>query len=141
MNEKQKQFADAYLTNGFNGYLAYISVYGVKQNRNSDEVSASRLLRKAKVKDYIAERQKELSQKTEIDFQWLVEQNLNVYNLALIQAKETVTGEIMSKPDLANANKALDQLTKLHGLYAPAKTENKNIIIDGIDEIKNYLSK
>jgi hypothetical protein len=27
------------------------------------------------------------------------------------------------------------------GGYEPAKTENKNIIIDGIDEIKDYLSK
>jgi hypothetical protein len=123
MNDRHKRFADEYITNGFNGYLAYISVYGVKENRNTAEASASQLLSNPKVSKYVEERKAELAKNTQVDFDWIVNQHLNVYNLTLIQQRQSITGEMYSKPDLGNANKALDQLAKLHGLYAPDKKQ------------------
>jgi phage terminase small subunit len=123
MNDRHKRFADEYITNGFNGYLAYIAVYGVKKNRHTAESNATRLLSNAEIKQYVEDRKKELSQNTQVDFDWIVEQQINVYNLALIQQKQSITGEMYAKPDLGNANKAIDQLAKLHGAYAPDKTQ------------------
>ena len=123
LNDRHRRFVDEYLTNSMNGYLAYISVYGKKKNRNTAEVCALQLLRKPHIAEYVKKRQKELKEQTEVDFKWITEQHLNLYNLALIQQKQSVTGEVFSKPDLSNANKTLDQLSKLHGLYAPDKKE------------------
>lgn len=51
MTEKQRAFADEYLTD-FNATRAYIAIYKPK-SRHGAEASASRLLKNAEVKEYI----------------------------------------------------------------------------------------
>lgn len=64
LSEMHKKFADEYLIDS-DGKGAYIRA-GYKARGNAAEVNASRLLRNAKIKAYIEERQKDREKRTEI---------------------------------------------------------------------------
>lgn len=131
LNPRHQAFADEYLANGRNGYLAYIKVYGEKENRNVAEANASRLLSNAKVKEYIEVRSENIAEALGIDFEWLLREQKDIYYMAKHKVYYNLNGEEMGEsPDFGNANKALDQLAKLIGAYAPTKSENKHEITD-----------
>lgn len=60
LSDQQKRFADYYITTG-NATQSYIDS-GYKARGNAAEVNASRLLRNAKVMEYLKERNKQLEQ-------------------------------------------------------------------------------
>lgn len=65
LTEKQKQFCDEYLID-FNATRAYKAVYKSCKKDTTANVNGCRLLSNAKIKAYIAERQKDLQKRTEI---------------------------------------------------------------------------
>lgn len=65
LTAKQQRFADEYLID-LNGTRAYKAVYPATKSDSGAAVNASKLLRNAKVAAYIAEKQRNLQQKTEI---------------------------------------------------------------------------
>lgn len=60
MIERHKRFCDEYLID-CNGARAYKAVYGEAKNNKSLAVKAEKLLRNADIKEYIAERLKEIA--------------------------------------------------------------------------------
>lgn len=124
MNERHKAFCDEYLANGRNGYRAYIAIYGEKDNRDTAEANASRLLTNAKVKEYLKERSEDIAEALGITFEWILKEQRDIYHMAKTKGLYDDKGKlIVPAPDFTGANKALDQLIKLAGLYAPTKTE------------------
>lgn len=71
LTAKQKLFADRYLID-FNATLAYKEIYGVKSD-NTAAVNGAKLLRNAKIGDYIAARQEKLSDKLQITQEMVLE--------------------------------------------------------------------
>ena len=52
LNEKNREFCEEYVKNGYNGTKAYAKVYE-QENDNHAAVGASQLLKQQKVRDYI----------------------------------------------------------------------------------------
>lgn len=77
MTDKQKLFANEYLTD-FNATRAYKVAYPNTKNDNSAAVSSSKLLRNPKIQEYIAEKQKELQERSEIT------QDMVIHELAAV---------------------------------------------------------
>lgn len=65
MTEKQRRFVDEYLID-LNATRAYKAAYPSIKNDEAAAACASKLLRKAKVADYVRERMKERQERTEI---------------------------------------------------------------------------
>lgn len=127
MKPRYKLFADEWLTNGNNGVQAYLKI-SPNVTYKTAGVEAQKYLKKPVIKEYIEKKQKETAEKQQIDYEWLLKQQEFILNLALIRDKyNEATGEKESSPDLTNANKAIDQLSKLIGAYAPTKQESTNI--------------
>ena len=127
MKPRHKLFADEWLRNGNNSTQAYLYISPNVTQRTA-RVEGTRYLAKPNIKQYIAEKQANTAKKLQIDFEWILEQQQFILNLAYIRQKiNESTGEVYDAPDLTNANKALDQLSKLIGAYAPVKQENKNL--------------
>jgi phage terminase small subunit len=103
MNQKQLLFAYKYLETG-NATLAYKAAYGVEDD-NTAAVSGSKLLRNAKVTDFISERQKATARQVEASIEDVVR---NISRLAA-----------SAKTD-SDKLKALDMLMKHLGGYMHA---------------------
>jgi len=67
LTPKQRVFADRYLANNFNATEAYISAFGAGKSKAASAVSASKLLKNAKVARYISQKQDDISQDSAID--------------------------------------------------------------------------
>ena len=52
LNEKNREFCEEYVKNGYNGTKAYAKVYG-QENENHSAVGASQLLKQQKIRDYL----------------------------------------------------------------------------------------
>jgi phage terminase small subunit len=133
---KQKQFCDIYLTNGFNGTDAYLKVYP-SANPESARRQASKLLTKIDVKAYLKEKQQELSKKSKIDREYI----LNEYAQLLESCKAEGLDGAGTIKDRTNWNTALKNIAKLLGLDEPEKlkheVEHKIININYIKPNKN----
>lgn len=112
MTNKQKLFADTYISNGFKAKRAYLDVYGPKDN--PDPTYPYTLLANPEVKAYIEEKRKKLYDSLSID-------------------ATRVMGEIATiafgdeKVPLGVKLKALELLSKNLSLQT-IKTENKDIV-------------
>ena len=130
LSAKHKSFCDEYLANGLNATQAYKSVYGV-----SDSVagpSGDRLLKNAKIEEYLQEQMNKTSEKLEVTREFLIKEYLELIESA--KSDETFI-------DRGNWNKSLAQLAKLLGLDAPIKqqteitiTEQPLFLDDGTEE-------
>jgi phage terminase small subunit len=118
-NKRHKQFAEEYLSNGMNATQAYLSVYKSVKNERTAEAAASRLLSNVKVKEYLYEKQKELSKKSEIDREFILEEYKQLLDSCKLEGMDGA-GTIK---DRTNWAKALAQITKMLGLDAPEKQE------------------
>ncbi len=63
LSSSQRKFCEEYVNNGSNGTQAYLTAYKSCKKETTAMVNASRLLRNAKVKEYIQELQDELKSK------------------------------------------------------------------------------
>lgn len=128
LNDKQKQFADEYLINGFCGRKAYLAVYKSVKTEAAADVMASRLLSNVKVKEYIAQKQAVTAKKFDITREYITNEYLQLIESA---KKEGLDGQGTLK-DRTNWAKALAQLSKLLGLDAPEKVEHSGTINIGL---------
>lgn len=138
MKPKHKVFADEWLRNGnhiVNAFL-YISPNVTYQTAATE---GGKLLKKPEIQEYIEEQKAKASERAQIDHAWILKQQEFILNLALIREKtDESTGEVIANPDLTNANKAMDQLSKLVGAYAAEKKEIVTLtpqdLLDKLDE-------
>jgi phage terminase small subunit len=102
LTDKQKLFADEYLID-LNATRAYKVAY---PNVKKDEVAAangSRLLRNAKVTEYIEERMKERSKRTEITQDFVLNELF-----AIAKAKGPDFSQVVSEPMIVNGSYVMD---------------------------------
>jgi phage terminase small subunit len=108
LSAKHKAFCDEYLANGLNATQAYKSVYKV-----SDSVagpSGDRLLKNAKIKDYIQEQQETTSQR------------LNITKEQLLLDLQDIKNRNMGVRDSLSI-KAIEVMNKMSGFDAPIKQD------------------
>ena len=131
LNEKHKQFADEYLTNGFCGLKAYLSVYKSVKSEAAADVNASKQLSSAKVKAYIAQKQAVTSKKFDITREYITTEYLELIK----SAKEEGLDGQGSLKDRTNWAKALAQLSKLLGLDSSDKleVEHRGIVVNYVN--------
>ena len=110
MNDKQKAFADIYLSNGCNWTQAYLEAYPTVKKEDTAAAAATRLLSNVKVQEYLQAEQKKTSQKLEITRESVLE------TLLRIQAN---TESINPNASL----KSIEMVCKLLGLNEPIKTD------------------
>lgn len=113
LTAKQKKFADKYLLCG-NGTESAIFA---KYSKRSAKETASRLLTYDNISEYIKTRQEKTSKKLEITKEWVLEQLKANHDLAL-----TPNGE-KGTIDIKASTQALQEINKMLGHLAPAKTE------------------
>lgn len=73
ISDKQKRFAEGYLANGQNATAAYKAAYPNTTSDTSAAACGAKLLRNAKVKEYINQRQQKLSDKLQITQEMVLE--------------------------------------------------------------------
>ena len=136
LTDIQKRFVDIWFNMNFNGRLAYKQLHPNVTNESAD-VMASKILSLDKVKDYIELKHEQLRLKEEIKLSFIVGE---LTNIVLDVKEETVerddNGRITSKPDRANAIKALQQLSKLGGF----ETKKVDVSINGPIDISKLVS-
>lgn len=142
LTDKQKRFADEYLID-MNATQAYLRA-GYKVKEEVARANASRLLTNANVSAYIKERQEELSKKTELTQEWVLEHLKTCVSKSMqeeevmkfdYQLKELVgTGEYIY--DSKGATKALELIGKHLGMFKDNKDVNVNIGVSIVDDIK-----
>jgi len=108
LSPKHKAFCDEYLSNGMNALRAYATVYKV-----SDSVagpSGDRLLKNAKVKDYLQEQGQKTAERLQITKEGLLNdlQDIKMRNLG-------------SRDQLSM--KAIELISKMSGFDAPIKQD------------------
>jgi len=116
INDKHKEVIDAYLSNGQNKTQALIDVGYSKKYAFSN---TTKIFDRPEVKEYLYEKQKELSKKSEIDREFILEE----YKQLLDSCKSEGMDGAGTIKDRTNWAKALSQLTKMLGLDAPEKQE------------------
>lgn len=67
MTEKQKNFCEAYLANGYNAREAYYTAFGENSRNNKQPSYPYTLLKNPEVKEYIETRRKEIYEAMNID--------------------------------------------------------------------------
>lgn len=131
MNDAQKRFCDEYLID-LNATRAYRTAYPGCQKDETANTNSSRLLRNAKVQEYIQERQIELQNETNITQKRIIEE---LANIAFFNIK-----------DVYNANGTLKSINELDEKTARAISSIKSLqkvtnVQDQTVEIKSYDKK
>ena len=114
MTNKQKLFADTYISNGMNAKQAYYDVYG--NTSNKDPAYCYTILKVPEVKAYIDQRRQEIYDSLNIDAIRVME---GIASIAF--------GDTSEELPLSVKLKALELLSKNLSLQT-AKTENKDVI-------------
>ena len=117
LNNNQITFCQEYIKNGNNGTKAYMKVYP-DSSEESAMVGASRLLRNAKVQEYLQSLQKKVEKKSIMSAEERMEFLTKV-----------VTGNVEDKLYMGDKLKALDILNKMSGEYV-LKAEVKQVESD-----------
>ncbi len=124
LTQKQIDFCEIYIKNGFNGKDAYQLAYDT-DNANLAAVEAHKLLKNEKIKEYLEQAEggyREIMRAQKIGRTQLVKKlwDLTEYRKIKTDKEGNIIGE---EWDTASANKALDTLIKLMGDYAPKQIE------------------
>lgn len=102
ITDKQKLFADEYLID-LNATRAYKAVYRNIKNDETAAVNGNRLLRNAKVAEYINQRMQERSKRTEITQDFVLKE---LYEIA--KAKGTDFAQVVEEPIISNGSYVID---------------------------------
>lgn len=124
MTNAQKRFCDEYLID-FNATRAYKAVYKSCRKDETANVNGSKLLRNTKVKEYIAEKQKEIQERNKITQDTIIQE---LAKIALFNIK-----------DIYNENGTLKKVTELDDDTAKAISGVK--ILQKAGAMKISLSK
>ena len=135
LNNKHKQFADEFLSNGQNITKAYRTIYSHVKKDEVAAVNGNRLMNRPEVIEYIQSKQEEMATKAEINREYILNEYLQLLDSCKFEGLDG-TGSIK---DRTNWAKALAQLTKMLGLDEPDKSEvtHKGININIIKPKKN----
>lgn len=102
LTDKQKLFADEYLID-LNATRAYKAAYPKVKKDEVAAVNGNRLLRNAKVAEYIEERMKDRSKRTEITQDWVLNE---LYEIA--KAKGTDFAQVVEEKIIQNGQYVID---------------------------------
>lgn len=123
LTQKQKLFADYYISNGGNGSEAYKKAYTTCKKDETARVNASKLLTNANVLQYVAERNEELSSSRIADMK---------------EVKEFWTESMRdTEAELKDRLKASEFIAKSNGAFLDKVEHTGNIpvmIVDDIDD-------
>ena len=117
LSNQQRKFCEEYVNNGNNGTQAYLKAYKTCKKEETAMVNASRLLRNAKVNEYITELRDELKKKAIMTAE---ERMIWLTGVVLGNVKEKVyyEGEESEREAYLNDKmKAMDMLNKMNGEY------------------------
>lgn len=114
MTDKQRLFAETYISNGMNARQAYFEVYGEKNNK--DPAYPYTLLKKQEIKEYIEKRRNEIYESLSIDSIRVMEEIANI-----------AFGDVNESNTLTTKLRALELLSKNLNLQTN-KSENKEVI-------------
>lgn len=147
LTNKQKLFADEYLID-LNATRAYKSVYKNVKNDDTAAVNGNRLLRNAKVKNYIDEQLKKIEDESIADATEVMKYLTAVMRNEITEEVVVVEGEgegcssaRVVKKDISakDRNKAAELLGKRYRLFVD-KVEadvNQTVIFTGEDELED----
>ena len=117
LSNQQRKFCEEYVNNGNNGTQAYLKAYKTCKKEETAMVNASRLLRNAKVNEYVTELREELKKKAIMTAE---ERMIWLTGVVLGNVKEKVyyEGEESEREAYLNDKmKAMDMLNKMNGEY------------------------
>lgn len=122
LTQKQKLFADYYISNGGNGSDAYRRAYPTCKKEDTAKVNASRLLTNANILRYVEERNKELADDRIADMR---------------EVKEFWTDSMRNiKAELKDRLKASEFIAKTNGAFLDKVEHTGNIPVMIVDDIK-----
>lgn len=137
LTPKQKQFCDEYLID-LNATRAYKAIYTNVKKDETAAANGSRLLRLAKVKAYISEKQQEKQQRTEIT------QDMVLKELAKIGFEQSTDFSVEGIPIVDGAKhrtqsqlKALELIGKHIGMFK--EKENNDERLDKLDKVLDKI--
>lgn len=142
LTAKQKRFVEEYMID-FNATQAAIRAgYSKKTAREIGKQNLTKLY----IQEEIKKLKDKLTEKAEIDAQWVLDNFVELSQRCMqkVPVMEKVDGELIPtgewKFDSAGANKALENVGKMIGVYIE-KTENKNdnkITIELSEQLKKW---
>jgi phage terminase small subunit len=142
LTDKQKRFCDEYLID-LNATAAYKRA-GYIAEGNSAEVNANRLLRNAKVKEYIDSKQKKLEVKTELTAQWVLDNLKTVVERCMMAEPVMIrVGNHMEESgeytfQAPGANRALELIGKHLGMFTDKIDINADMNIKIEGQVKEW---
>lgn len=113
LSNQQRKFCEEYVNNGNNGTQAYLKAYKTCKKEEAAMVNASRLLRNAKVSEYIAELREELRKKA-----------IMTAEERMIWLTKVLTGEIKEKVAVQHENRETGEIKMIETDF-PAKLDTK----------------
>lgn len=147
LTEKQKRFCDEYLID-LNATRAYKTAYPNVKKDNTAAVNGNKLLRNAKVKEYIDKRIKEIEDKSIADAKEVMQYLTKVMRNEVTEEVVVVEGEgdgcssarvikkYMSAKDRTKAAELLGKRYKLFTEKVEADV-NHTVVFEGEDEIED----
>lgn len=99
LSNQQKLFCQKYLELGMNGTQAYLSVYKNCKKEETAMTNASRLLRNAKVKEYIEELQSKVEEKAIVTIEDIVKELTAIAFTDRTKISQNVRNRIMLQDD------------------------------------------
>lgn len=117
LSSQQRKFCEEYVNNGLNGTKAYLSAYKSCKKETTAMSNASRLLRNAKILEYVEELQEKLKEKAIMS----AEERM-VWLSKVVQGEIKETGffdgeKVKREPSLSDKLKGIDILNKMTGQY------------------------
>ena len=118
LSNQQRKFCEEYVNNGNNGTQAYLKAYKTCKKEETAMVNASRLLRNAKVNEYVTELREELKKKAimsaEERMRWLTKVvNGDIKHISYDGNGNSYENEAY----ISDKMKAIDIMNKMDGEY------------------------
>ena len=147
LTDKQKRFCDEYLID-LNATKAYKTAYPNVKKDNTAAVNGNKLLRNAKVKEYIDERIKEIEDKSIADAKEVMQYLTSVMRnevkeeVVVVESKgDGCSSARTIKKDMSakDRNKAAELLGKRYRLFTDRieADVNQTVIFEGEDELED----
>lgn len=118
---KHRIILEEYLKNGFNGTEAYLVAYP-DVNRNTAKTNGSKVIKHPLVQAEIMKYQMNNKKKNDIEISYIIENLMEIVE----------SSKLDDKVDRISILKALDQLSKISGLYV---TNIKTEVVNPLEEI------
>jgi len=143
LSNQQKLFCQEYLKLGMNGTQAYLNIYKSCKKESTAMTNASRLLRNAKVQDYIKELQSKVEEKTIVSIEDIVKEltaiafgdRTEIVKYSEEVNKDPITGEETRycRTEITPSDKLSENAKKLIAGY---KRNTAGINVETYDKIK-----